>query len=128
MRLAPELEKLLNEAVRYAMEQHHEFVSLEHVLLALTHDSEATEIIHACGGDIPALRRQVQQFLTEHCPKIDTSVLAHQQTGEWKPSLTLAFHRVVQRALIQVQSADKNLVTTGNLLIALLKEEESPAV
>jgi ATP-dependent Clp protease ATP-binding subunit ClpA len=128
MRLSPELEKLLNEAVRTALEARHEYVSLEHVLLALTRDREATDIIEGCGGDVASLRQDLERFLSDHCPKIDTAVPSAAGEDEWKPSLTLAFHRVVQRALIQVQSADKELVTTGNLLIALLKEEEAPAV
>jgi ATP-dependent Clp protease ATP-binding subunit ClpA len=128
MRLSPELEKLLNEAVRTALEARHEYVSLEHVLLALTRDREAADIIEGCGGDLPSLRQDLERFLRDHCPKIDTAVPSAAGEDEWKPSLTLAFHRVVQRALIQVQSADKELVTTGNLLIALMKEEDAPAV
>jgi len=95
--------------------------------LALTEDAMATEIIEGCGGDSKRLKKKLQKFLKEHCPKIDTKVLA-EAGKEWKPALTLAFHRVVQRALIQVQGAERELVTTGNLLISVLREDESPAV
>ncbi len=127
MRLAPELEKLLNESVRLAREATHEYVSLEHVTLALTEDDMALEIIEGCGGDSRRLRKKLQKFLKENCPKLDSTLLA-EAGKEWKPALTLAFHRVVQRALIQVQGAEREFVTTGNLLISLLREEESPAV
>ncbi len=127
MRLAPELEKILNESVRLAREAKHEYVSLEHVTLALTEDDMALEIIEGCGGDSRRLRKKLQKFLKDSMPKIDTSIIAEAGT-EWKPSLTLAFHRVVQRALIQVQGAEREMVTTGNLLISLLREDESPAV
>ncbi len=127
MRLAPELETLLNESVKYARDARHEFVSLEHVVLALTEDDMAVEIIEGCGGDPRRLRKKLQKFLKENSPKIDTKVLA-EAGKDWKPALTLAFHRVVQRALIQVQGAEREMVTTGNLLISVLREEESPAV
>ncbi len=128
MRLTPELERLLNEAVKLAGDQHHEYVSLEHIVLAMTEDKEAKAIIQGCGGDVEALKSDVQQFISKHCPKLETKALTELGSSEWKPALTLAFQRVVQRALFQVQSSEKEIVGTGNLLISLLKEEESPAV
>jgi len=121
MQLTPQLEKGLNEAIRIALEMHHEFVSLEHILLALTKDAETCEIIEACGGEPSELKERLSKFLEEHCPKVE-----NEETG-WKPSLTIAFHRVLQRAILQVQSADREEVSTANLLISLLKEQESHA-
>jgi len=123
MQLTPQLEKGLNEAIRIALEKHHEFVSLEHILLALTKDAETCEIIEACGGEPGDLKDRLDKFLEQHCPKIEPNV----EDPNWKPSLTIAFHRVLQRAILQVQSADREEVNTANLLISLLKEEESHA-
>ena len=125
MQLTPQLERGLNEAIRYALEKKHEFVSLEHILLALTDDAETVEIIEACGGDPLALKKSLTQFLEQHCPTVAEDPT---RPENWKPSLTIAFHRVLQRAIVQVQSADREEVSTANLLISLLKEDESHAV
>src|SRR5947209_654787 len=100
MMLTRELENRLNSAIQYALEHRHEFVSLEHIMLALTNDTETIEIIEGCGGDVKALRNRLKKFLEEHCPKVELAA-DDPQTSEWKPSLTLAFHRVIQRAVIQ---------------------------
>lgn len=127
MRLTPELEILMNEAMKYAVDHKHEFVSLEHVLLALTADPEGSDIIEGCGGNLTQLKTRIEQFLKEHCPQVDDETLKTE--GEkWKPSLTLAFHRVIQRAILQVESAGREIVTSGNLLISLMREDESHAV
>ncbi len=124
--LNPKLEQSLNEAVRLAAMNHHEFVSLEHVLLALLDNPDANEILVNCGADIPRLRGELETFLTQHAPKIDNSVI--QKFPTWKPELTIAFHRLLQRAAIQVQSAGKSEVTTGYVLVALFNERQSHAV
>jgi len=137
MQLTPEVEKLINQAIQYAVEHHHEFVSLEHVLWGMTQDKETTDIIEACGGEVGKLRKQLAEFMEQHCPKLDETPVG--KTGTTlpsqvddepgnSPSLTIAFHRVVQRAILQVQSADRDKVTTSSLLISLLREEESPGV
>lgn len=123
MQLTPQVEKGLNEAIRYAIDHQHEFVTLEHVLLALTDDAETCEIIEACGGHPSELKNLLQKFLDEHAPRLE----ARPRTENWKPSLTIAFHRVLQRAIVQVQSAEREEVNTANLLISLLVEEESHA-
>jgi ATP-dependent Clp protease ATP-binding subunit ClpA len=131
MMLTRDAENLINEAIKYAYDHHHEFVSLEHVLLALTHDREASDIIEGCGGDLSQLKKVVTKFLDEHCPKWEAGADPEVETEpnpDQKPSLTLAFQRVIQRAVIQVQSSGKEEVSSGNLLISLLREEESPAV
>lgn len=127
MRLTPEVEKTMNDSVKYAKDHRHEFVTLEHVLLALIDDVEGADMITGTGGDLLVLKNRLAKFLEKHCPKLseeDVKSLG----AEWKPSLTLSFHRTVQRALIQVESSGKNLVTSGNLLISMFDEPESYAV
>lgn len=137
MQLTPEVEKLINNAIQYAVEKHHEFVSLEHVLWGMTDDIETKEIIEACGGDSKKLKKQLAEFMDKHCPKLRETPSAKTGTNlpsqvedepGQSPSLTIAFHRVIQRAILQVQSADRNKVTTSSLLISLMREEEAPAV
>lgn len=133
--LSSNLEKHLNMAATFAKEHRHEFVSLEHILLALAKDQEVIEIVKACGGDIAALSRDLETFLDQHCPRVrfqkaegDDSMIEASGYESWKPEFTLACHRLLQRAVIQVQSAGKDLVTTGNVLVALFNEKDSHAV
>jgi ATP-dependent Clp protease ATP-binding subunit ClpA len=136
--LSSNLEKHLNLAATIAKENRHEFVSLEHILLALIKDQEVLEIIKACGGDLPALAREIEAFLDQHCPrvKLQPKVEGGEQASRvdtaaidsWKPEFTLACHRLLQRAVIQVQSSGKDLVTTGSVLVAMFSEKDSHAV
>jgi ATP-dependent Clp protease ATP-binding subunit ClpA len=130
--LSSNLEKHLNMAATFAKEQRHEFVSLEHILLALTKDTEVNEILKACGGDIPELARELEGFLEQHCPKMRMAKVEGDGTKavaeNWKPEFTLACHRLLQRAVIQVQSSGKDMVTTGNVLVAIFNEKDSHAV
>lgn len=127
MRLTPEVEKTMNESVKYAREHKHEFVTLEHILLALVDDVEGADIITGTGGDLLSLKNRLAGFLDKHCPKLSDEEVKT-LGDEWKPSLTLSFHRTVQRALIQVESSGKKLVTSGNLLISMFDEPESYAI
>lgn len=123
----PALKSSLDEAVKYAFEHRHEFVCIEHVLLCMMADPEAVEIVEACGGDIPELKKTLERFLAEHCPVVQLDGNPDFGSSEWKPELTIAFHRVIQRAVIQVQSADKEEVGSASVLIAIFKEKESHA-
>lgn len=123
----PELKGCLDEAVKFAFDHGHEFVSLEHVLLSLMRDPEAVEIIQACGGNVAELKLQLEEFLDKNCPKVNFGEHGNPARADWKPELTIAFHRVIQRAAIQVQSADKDQVSSANILIALFREKESHA-
>ena len=125
--LSREVEESLNIAVKVALENRHELVSIEHLLLALTRNAEVVEIIRACGGNLQLLRDQLQRFLEENCPKVPEAQAADRQAAS-NPELTLAFHRVIQRAVVQVQSSNKKVVTSGNVFIALFGETESHAV
>lgn len=133
--LSSSLERLLNTAVRLARDSRHEFVSLEHILLAFAQDDEVTEVLRAVGCDVSTLKRELESFLENHAPRI--RLLKAQGASEvenngvpigWKPEFTLACHRLLQRAVIQVQSAGREQVLPGNVLIALFNEAESHAV
>ncbi|HVK60178.1 MAG TPA: ATP-dependent Clp protease ATP-binding subunit ClpA, partial [Bdellovibrionales bacterium] len=130
--LSSNLEKHLNMAATFAKDQRHEFVSLEHILLALAKDAEVNEIFKACGGDIAMLTKELEVFLDQHCPKIRMAKAEGDGTKaiaeNWKPEFTLACHRLLQRAVIQVQSAGKDTVSTGHVLVAIFNEKDSHAV
>jgi ATP-dependent Clp protease ATP-binding subunit ClpA len=121
--LHPHLESSLNKAVAIAEDNHYEYVSLELVLLALTiHNPEAQEILKACGADLSYLNTELLAFCEESLPKVPDSVAGR---DDWKPELTMAFHRLLQRAAIQVQSAGKQQVGSGQVLVALFNEKDS---
>jgi ATP-dependent Clp protease ATP-binding subunit ClpA len=136
--LSTQLERILNLAAQYAKEHRHEFVSLEHILLSLTKDPEVIEILKACSADIPRLNRELENFLDQHCPRVRyqkaegddsySTESAPPSTETWKPEFTLACHRLLQRAVIQVQSSGRDLVSTGHVLVALYNEKDSHAV
>ena len=138
--LSPNLEKHLNIAATIAKDQRHEFVVLEHILLALLRDTEVIEALKACGADLIVLKKDLETFLDHHCPRIrfqraegDDFDSAHTDGAggpldNWKPEFTLACHRLLQRSVIQVQSAGKDTVSTGNVLVALFNEKDSHAV
>ena len=123
--LSASLEKHLNLALDMALSQAHEFVTIEHILLALTEEPEARDMLEACGAKIHKLRQELAHFLEHHVPAAPESEV---RAKDWKPEFTLAFHRLLQSAIIQVQSAAKLEVSSGNLLVALFNEPESHAV
>lgn len=124
--LNPKLEASLNEAVRLAAANHHEFVSLEHVLLALLSNPDATAILQNYNIDMSSLRHNLEQHIAQHSPKVEDAII--QKLPAWKPELTMGFHRLIQRAAVQMQSAGKTEVTTGYVLVALFNERQSHAV
>lgn len=137
MRFTPELEQLISRAIRHATSLRNEFVTLEHILLAGLEDPEISDIVEGCSGNLSVLRSKLTQFIQENmeclepAPQESTQLpvkASNASEGDFKPLLTVAFHRVIQRAVLQVESAGKAVVTSGNLLISLMKEEESHAV
>ncbi len=133
--LSSNLEKHLNMAATFAKDNRHEFVSLEHILLALVKDREVIDILKATGCDVQELTKDLEQFLDQHCPRVrfqkaegDDSSANGAPYENWKPEFTLACHRLLQRAVIQVQSAGRDTVTTGNVLVAIFNEKDSHAV
>ncbi len=119
--LSKELEFTLNLAFKEAREKRHEFMTVEHLLLALLDNPAAAEVLRACGADLLALRRDLISFLDETTP-----VLPVQDSRETQP--TLGFQRVLQRAVFHVQSSGKKEVTGANVLVAIYSEQESQAV
>ncbi|HWA80783.1 MAG TPA: ATP-dependent Clp protease ATP-binding subunit ClpA [Acetobacteraceae bacterium] len=119
--LSRNLEQTLHRALSLASERHHEYATLEHLLLGLVDDTDAATVLRACGVDLDKLR----QDLTE-CLDKDLSGLATDRPGDPKP--TAGFQRVVQRAAIHVQSSGREEVTGANVLVALFSERESHAV
>jgi ATP-dependent Clp protease ATP-binding subunit ClpA len=119
--LSSELEFCLNEAFQRAREQRHEFMTVEHLLLALLDIPKVHEIIKACNGNIPELRRQLTEFIEEQTP-----LLQLDDDNDVQP--TLGFQRVLQRAVFHVQSSGKKEVTGTNVLVAIFSEKQSQAV
>ena len=119
--LNKELEEALNDIFREAYERNHEFITLEHLLLALLDNRAAGDILRACGTDIDTLRAELVQFISDTTP-----LLADPEKGETRP--TLAFQRVLQRAVFHVQSQGRDEVSGLNVLVALFGEKDSQAV
>lgn len=124
--LDPRLERILTETIEEAAKARHEYVSLEHILMGLIQKDQSTqEILSSCGVDLPALEKDIEDFLNSHFPKVTEEFI--QEDENWRPELTMAFHRLLQRAAIQVQSSGKRVVQSSNLLVALFAESESYA-
>ncbi len=119
--LSKELEVTLNNAFKNAHDKRHEFITVEHLLLALLENASAQPILIACGCDIKALRGQLTQFIDE-----TTSLIPMGIQRETQP--TLGFQRVLQRAVFHVQASDKKEVSGANLFVALFSEQDSHAV
>jgi ATP-dependent Clp protease ATP-binding subunit ClpA len=119
--LSKELEITLNQAFKEAKAKKHEFMTVEHLLLALLDNAAAVEVLRACGADLEKLRREIGEFI-----EATTPVIPGDDTRETQP--TLGFQRVLQRAVFHVQSAGKKEVTGVNVLVAIFSERESQAV
>ena len=119
--LSKELEVTLNLAFKEAREQRHEFMTVEHLLLALLDNPTAAKVLRACGADLNALRRQLTDFIHESSP-----LLPDDEDRDTQP--TLGFQRVLQRAVFHVQSSGKKEVNGANVLVAIFGERESHAV
>ena len=119
--LSSELEFCLNEAFQRARDSRHEFMTVEHLLLALLDIPKVHEILKACDGNIPELRRQLTEFVDEQTP-----LLPEEAETDVQP--TLGFQRVLQRAVFHVQSSGKKEVTSANVLVAIFSEKQSQAV
>jgi len=119
--LSKELEFTLNLAFKEARDKRHEFLTVEHLLLALTDNPAALEVLRACGTDLDVLRKDLETFLDETTP-----LLPPNDSRETQP--TLGFQRVLQRAILHVQSSGKKEVTGANVLVAIFSEQESQAV
>jgi ATP-dependent Clp protease ATP-binding subunit ClpA len=119
--LSKELELTLNQAFKSARDKKHEFMTIEHLLLALLDNPTAAEVLRACGADLTRLRDDVGKFVEETTP-----TLAAPDDRDTQP--TLGFQRVLQRAVFHVQSSGRKEVTGANVLVAIFSEQDSQAV
>ena len=119
-RFSEALEASLHRSVRLAEERRHQYTTLEHLLLALTIDPDAAAVLDACQVDLPLLQSALTQYIDE-----DLKPLVKPDVENSGP--TAGFHRVVQRAVIHVQSSGRGTVTGANLLVAIFSERESHA-
>ncbi len=119
--IAQELEVSLHMAFVEARQKRHEFITVEHLLLALLDNPSAAEVLQACAANLDELRRELANFINEHTPKIEGS-------EEIDTQPTLGFQRVIQRAILHVQSSGKKEVTGANVLVAIFGEKDSHAV
>jgi len=118
--LSKDVEHTLNVAFQDARDKKHEFITVEHLLLALVDNSAAASILHACGADLEMLKRDLHSFIDETTP------LLNDAERETQP--TLGFQRVLQRAVFHVQSSGKREVSASNILVAIFGEQDSQAV
>ncbi len=119
--IAQELEVSLHMAFVEARQKQHEFITVEHLLLAMLDNPSAAEVLKACGVDLEELRGVLTDFINEHTPR-----LAPHSDADTQP--TQGFQRVIQRAILHVQSSGKKEVTGANVLVAVFGEKESHAV
>ncbi len=117
-----ELEVTLNLAFKDARAKRHEFMTVEHLLLALLDNGAAATVLRACGANTDKLRHDLREFIDSTTPLIPL----HEEERETQP--TLGFQRVLQRAVFHVQSSGKREVTGANVLVAIFSEQESQAV
>ncbi|WP_108127024.1 ATP-dependent Clp protease ATP-binding subunit ClpA [Saccharospirillum mangrovi] len=120
--LSKDLELTLNNAFKEARSKRHEFMTVEHLLLALLDNNAAAEVLNACAADIAQLRRDLTEFIDSTTPLIP------KEDDERETQPTLGFQRVLQRAVFHVQSSGKKEVTGANVLVAIFSEQESQAV
>jgi len=114
------LEESLHRAIEYANERHHEYATLEHLLLSLLDDRDASSVLRACNVDVERLRSKLTDFLDK-----ELNNLILDQDGEAQP--TASFQRVIHRAVVHVQSSGREEVTGANVLVAVFAERESNA-
>ncbi|ANM10436.1 ATP-dependent Clp protease ATP-binding subunit ClpA [Rhizobium sp. N324] len=117
---SPSLEKALHQALTFANERHHEYATLEHLLLALIDDADAAAVMGACNVDLDVLRKTLVEYVDNELSNLITGY-----DEDSKP--TSGFQRVIQRAVIHVQSSGREEVTGANVLVAIFAERESHA-
>src|SRR5881397_159581 len=120
MRISRELEIALTLAVNEAHRRRHEYLTIEHLLYALLHDSDVAEVIRHCGGDVAALKRALEKYLDDEVEQLPVG-------SDVAPQQTIGFQRVIQRAAMHVQSAGKDEILGKNVLVAIFREPDSHA-
>ncbi len=119
--IAQELEVSLHMAFVEARQKRHEFITVEHLLLTLLDNPSAADVLRACAANIDELRREIMSFIDRHTPVVPGD-------GEIDTQPTLGFQRVIQRAILHVQSSGKKEVNGANVLVAIFGEKDSHAV
>ena len=122
--LSNELEYCLNDAFQRARDERHEFITVEHLLLALLDTPPVVEILKACGADLVRLRRELKEFIDASTPRLRGE--EEDESTDVQP--TLGFQRVLQRAVFHVQSSGRKEVSPANVLVAIFGEKQSQAV
>ncbi|QDK37149.1 ATP-dependent Clp protease ATP-binding subunit ClpA [Bdellovibrio sp. NC01] len=126
--MSRELERKLGEATELAKRHRHEFVTLEHILLVLSESPIMVEILEACAVNVQKLRQDLRDHLKVGIPQItDDQLSSYGGFESWNPEFTLACHRLIQRAAIQMKSAGRNQISEGSLLVSLFYEQDSHA-
>ncbi|NCU69063.1 MAG: AAA family ATPase, partial [Candidatus Fonsibacter ubiquis] len=115
------LEQAISQAFKFATEKKHQYVTLEHLLLALTDETDARNVMKACNVDVDLLNENLEFYIDNELDNIVTS------DTKLEPQPTASFQRVIQRSIVHVQSSGKNEVTGANILVALFAERESHA-
>ena len=121
MTLSKELEKTLNRAYEQAKLRRHEFITLEHILLELTYDPDASDVLSGCGVDLDRLRSSLEEFMEDNMPPIDSEYLPD-------PQYSAGSQFVLRLAAMHAESADKAQINGGNILVAMFRVDESHAV
>lgn len=116
-----ELEIIIEATIRDAKAKNHDYLTVEHLLFAVLHDDSGIRVVSHCGGDISKIKAALLTFFEENVPKRDAP-------SDFFPQPTIAFQRVLQRALAHVHSAGKEIAEAGDLLASILLEEDSHAV
>jgi ATP-dependent Clp protease ATP-binding subunit ClpA len=119
--IAQELEVSLHMAFMDARQKRHELITVEHLLLAMLDNPSASEVLKACGASLDKLRTDITDHIEEHTP-----IVSGEDEVDTQP--TLGFQRVIQRAMLHVQSSGKKEVTGANVLVAIFGEKDSHAV
>lgn len=119
--LSKELEHTLSQAFSFARKRSHEFLTVEHLLLALLENGQALAVLKACDVDVANLRQELNDFLADNLPTLP-------EDSERETQPTLAFQRILQRAVMHVQSSGGNEVTGANVLVSIFSEQQSQAV
>ncbi|UJF24949.1 ATP-dependent Clp protease ATP-binding subunit ClpA [Suttonella sp. R2A3] len=119
--LSTALEQAIDRAFRSAQSAHHEFLTLEHLLLALLDETSVTDAVLSFGGDLVKLREDINRYINEHTPKLDVD----DESRSTQPTTT--FQRMIQRAVLHARNAGKTEVSCLNVLVAIMSERDSYA-
>ncbi|MFY7992036.1 MAG: ATP-dependent Clp protease ATP-binding subunit ClpA [Bacteriovoracaceae bacterium] len=143
--ISQKLEQILNKAIKKANEHHHEFLTLENVLLAMLEDTEVINVLNDCGASLPELQKELEKFIADDSNfallsedeilDLNKKQFGNDQLREiarengilYQPEISLSLQRVIQRAAIHIQSSGKKSIQAINILVAMFSEKESHA-